>query len=137
MYGYDFCFFTQNTAYGLRIRDWSSDVCSSDLPFDLVGIDIGRRSLNRGGQVENDGFFARRLQYIHHRLTAFEAEIQFRRGEGFRRIFKVPVRVGLPGGFVPDDLGGINGNLLDLRPVASEHSSPPRRRNHVVDMAKS
>src|SRR3546814_4784170 len=26
-----FFFFKQNTAYELRIRDWSSDVCSSDL----------------------------------------------------------------------------------------------------------
>src|SRR3546814_9713982 len=27
-----FFFFKQNTAYKLRISDWSSDVCSSDLP---------------------------------------------------------------------------------------------------------
>src|SRR3546814_1531729 len=26
------CFFKQKTAYELRISDWSSDVCSSDLP---------------------------------------------------------------------------------------------------------
>src|SRR3546814_931979 len=26
-----FCFFRQKTAYEMRIRDWSSDVCSSDL----------------------------------------------------------------------------------------------------------
>src|SRR3546814_7301865 len=26
-----FCFFKQKTAYVMRIRDWSSDVCSSDL----------------------------------------------------------------------------------------------------------
>src|SRR3546814_2452734 len=26
-----FCFFKQKTAYERRIRDWSSDVCSSDL----------------------------------------------------------------------------------------------------------
>src|SRR3546814_17558878 len=26
-----FCFFKQNTAYEVRISDWSSDVCSSDL----------------------------------------------------------------------------------------------------------
>src|SRR3546814_6662070 len=25
------CFFKQKTAYGMRISDWSSDVCSSDL----------------------------------------------------------------------------------------------------------
>src|SRR3546814_5116291 len=26
------CFFTKKTAYEMRISDWSSDVCSSDLP---------------------------------------------------------------------------------------------------------
>src|SRR3546814_15729631 len=34
-----FCFFKQKTAYELRISDWSSDVCSSDLqagPYVLV-----------------------------------------------------------------------------------------------------
>src|SRR3546814_6782614 len=28
---YGFCFFKQKTAYEMRISDWSSDVCSSDL----------------------------------------------------------------------------------------------------------
>src|SRR3546814_7236010 len=28
-------FFQQNTAYEMRISDWSSDVCSSDLPAEL------------------------------------------------------------------------------------------------------
>src|SRR3546814_17928612 len=28
-----FFFFRQKTAYEMRISDWSSDVCSSDLPF--------------------------------------------------------------------------------------------------------
>src|SRR3546814_10028959 len=31
-----FFFFKQKTAYELRISDWSSDVCSSDLPNALV-----------------------------------------------------------------------------------------------------
>src|SRR3546814_11253809 len=30
-----FCLFKQKTAYEMRISDWSSDVCSSDLPFEL------------------------------------------------------------------------------------------------------
>src|SRR3546814_4482639 len=30
-----FCFFKQKTAYEMRISDWSSDVCSSDLPVQL------------------------------------------------------------------------------------------------------
>src|SRR3546814_10691377 len=29
--GVTFCFFKQKTAYEMRISDWSSDVCSSDL----------------------------------------------------------------------------------------------------------
>src|SRR3546814_3681289 len=36
-----FCFFKQKTAYEMRISDWSSDVCSSDLtrrtPFEGKG----------------------------------------------------------------------------------------------------
>src|SRR3546814_12517472 len=31
MSGYFVCFFKQKTAYEMRISDWSSDVCSSDL----------------------------------------------------------------------------------------------------------
>src|SRR3546814_7019922 len=30
---FDFLFFKQKTAYEMRISDWSSDVCSSDLPL--------------------------------------------------------------------------------------------------------
>src|SRR3546814_6239771 len=32
LYLYVFFFFKQKTAYEMRISDWSSDVCSSDLP---------------------------------------------------------------------------------------------------------
>src|SRR3546814_5873596 len=31
-----FCFFKQKTAYEMRISDWSSDVCSSDLVISSV-----------------------------------------------------------------------------------------------------
>src|SRR3546814_6071583 len=42
---YFFFFFKQKTAYEMRISDWSSDVCSSDLTLDelhhLVDLRIG------------------------------------------------------------------------------------------------
>src|SRR3546814_13101529 len=38
-----FFFFKQKTAYEMRISDWSSDVCSSDLQLSLA---IGRRGQN-------------------------------------------------------------------------------------------
>src|SRR3546814_4104079 len=33
-----FCFFKQKTAYEVRISDWSSDVCSSDLRLLVLGV---------------------------------------------------------------------------------------------------
>src|SRR3546814_1755030 len=56
--GYRFFLFKQRTAYGVRISDWSSDVCSSDLqgrellgPRDVLVIDeagmIGTRQMER------------------------------------------------------------------------------------------
>src|SRR3546814_3791014 len=47
-----FCFFfKQKTAYEMRISDWSSDVCSSDLPRRGVAIgghgDVGREAHQR------------------------------------------------------------------------------------------
>src|SRR3546814_10485069 len=43
-------FFKQKTAYEMRISDWSSDVCSSDLPWD-VGWRIGDAHEPRGGEL--------------------------------------------------------------------------------------
>src|SRR3546814_1730887 len=46
-----FFFFKQKTAYEMRISDWSSDVCSSDLlsgpPFDMVFIDAEKPGYTR------------------------------------------------------------------------------------------
>src|SRR3546814_7178497 len=42
-----FFFFKQKTAYEMRISDWSSDVCSSDLPVLLLGIDGERDAAPR------------------------------------------------------------------------------------------
>src|SRR3546814_6725030 len=39
-----FFFFKQKTAYEMRISDWSSDVCSSDLPVALRFFHRGQRS---------------------------------------------------------------------------------------------
>src|SRR3546814_10317948 len=37
-------FFKQKTAYEMRISDWSSDVCSSDLPLDSSKQSTSQRS---------------------------------------------------------------------------------------------
>src|SRR3546814_301454 len=40
-------FFKQKTAYEMRISDWSSDVCSSDLPVRLSGQDTNRGTFSQ------------------------------------------------------------------------------------------
>src|SRR3546814_1056906 len=54
---YSVLFFKKKTAYEMRISDWSSDVCSSDLKIDRAGF----HRLHRHGDVavpgqEDDGF---------------------------------------------------------------------------------
>src|SRR3546814_7345889 len=55
-----FFFFKQKTAYELRISDWSSDVCSSDLghakeplAFPLREVRAGNRRIRRAGGCWN------------------------------------------------------------------------------------
>src|SRR3546814_10247300 len=43
-----FCFFKQKTAYEMRISDWSSDVCSSDLLQILAQPQMGISGKNGG-----------------------------------------------------------------------------------------
>src|SRR3546814_18629831 len=45
-------FFKQKTAYEMRISDWSSDVCSSDLLTPLQGFSFRRESLEDRTAIE-------------------------------------------------------------------------------------
>src|SRR3546814_5588882 len=58
-----FFFFKQKTAYEMRISDWSSDVCSSDLRHAAVAI-LRQRAEQAFGRARG----ADRLPQIHHRL---------------------------------------------------------------------
>src|SRR3546814_8170740 len=56
-----FFFFKQKTAYEMRISDWSSDVCSSDLG-EVLGLDGERgRAADARRTLENGGLDALRL----------------------------------------------------------------------------
>src|SRR3546814_2268393 len=67
-----FFFFKQKTAYEMRISDWSSDVCSSDLPRNEVWMTrlnvIGRwrrREWRRCGSVDLQHREKRFLRNLH------------------------------------------------------------------------
>src|SRR3546814_1480854 len=53
-----FFFFKQKTAYEMRISDWSSDVCSSDL-LDMLspGVSVRPIVMSSGEHIQNQVFF--------------------------------------------------------------------------------
>src|SRR3546814_4449547 len=52
---FGFFFFKQKTAYEMRISDWSSDVCSSDLDARLDGEDDGVDGAGQGVEGAHRG----------------------------------------------------------------------------------
>src|SRR3546814_4648891 len=56
-----FFFFKQKTAYEMRISDWSSDVCSSDL------LGAGEREIEAGARIGGVGG-ERRIERAHRRF---------------------------------------------------------------------
>src|SRR3546814_8726064 len=67
IYLFFFFFFKQKTAYEMRISDWSSDVCSSDLQ-DLAAIEQVHQPT--GGGDQHIDAFIERLDLITHLHTA-------------------------------------------------------------------
>ena len=103
-------------------------------PFDLVGVDIGRRAFDGGGQVENDRVVRCRAQHVHHCRADFGAELDFGGRESLGRIFEMPVSRGIFRGLIAQDHRRVDGDLLDRRLVHPEHDLAPRRADRVIDM---
>src|SRR3546814_7014396 len=56
-----FCFFKQKTAYEMRISDWSSDVCSSDLLHHAGGAP-GKRYVGSPDRLRGTAAAMRRIR---------------------------------------------------------------------------
>ena len=56
-------FFKQKTAYEMRISDWSSDVCSSDL-------------LSLAGMEQQNLFVSENISRIEEEIVKFQAELE-------------------------------------------------------------
>src|SRR3546814_6171129 len=95
-------FFKQKTAYEMRISDWSSDVCSSDLPAGL-GEALERFAPCCAGIVDEDveALFAR-FEFRRERAAAFDGREVDRQADDLARIARFE----------------IGDSLLDLRALA-------------------
>src|SRR3546814_503599 len=84
-----FFFFKQKTAYEMRISDWSSDVCSSDLFAPAIGVDRAvERDIGRLVEAEDSpGMF------LDHRGAKFDRRSAFFIGQ--RSDVIAPIRIHL------------------------------------------
>src|SRR3546814_2829168 len=82
LYLFDFFFFKQKTAYDMRISDWSSDVCSSDLVFPHAFVraivEIEEFEILEFGRRCAEQFFAELDERVH-RATDVEKQQQLDR----------------------------------------------------------
>src|SRR3546814_3865374 len=65
-------FFKQKTAYEMRISDWISDACSSDLPARRPGFRVSR--MQRGANLLGDGLRPVDQLHVRHRRVVAIAE---------------------------------------------------------------
>src|SRR3546814_2930766 len=91
-----FCFFKQKTAYEMRISDWSSDVCSSDLLMatrqaaDALGICFHVGSQAMSPQAYSDAIERVRAAIVDAAVTVDIIDV----GGGFPSIRSEERRVG-------------------------------------------
>src|SRR6185436_7755775 len=103
-------------------------------PLDLVGIDVWRGHLDRGGKVDDDRALRRRLPHVVYRIANFDGEIQLGAGEAFRRILEHPVGLRLIAGAITHYTRALYGNVDDTRPVEAEHHTSLHRGSRVIQM---
>src|SRR3546814_14529733 len=88
-----FFFFKQKTAYEMRISDWSSDVCSSDLQHRRDGAEAGRDVAHDVGEKDDPYRVAQQAhgRHEHHRIEEADARHQSRNRPGEKsEVLEVP-----------------------------------------------
>src|SRR3546814_9427540 len=129
-----FFFFKQKTAYEMRISDWSSDVCSSDLLGAAFrgGSEIGNRVRHPIGDCDGQGRAAGRAGDSHHSVGEGEGQAAAVRmveplQDGEDVVAGRQVELHLP--------GAVGGGICDDAPRSEEQTSELQslmRRSHAV-----
>src|SRR3546814_4544778 len=87
-------FFKQKTAYEMRISDWSSDVCSSDLDIGLGRLDVGGVGHRAAFRTDHDTGHAHVAKQRRNEIAALQVHEDFAqdridRRESFARIVRI------------------------------------------------
>src|SRR3546814_329150 len=123
-----FFFFKQKTAYEMRISDWSSDVCSSDLPAHRRR-GIGRQVEPRGirSDARKDAVVAQRHTFDLRRAGKRGEDGVDNLGDGARRVRPSRAGVDMPVGRSAAQIMDekVVSRLLEVRRHARTHGTEP------------
>ena len=103
-------------------------------PFDLVGIDVRRRHLDGGGQVQDHLALGGRLPDGGDRVTDLDGEIELRARKTLRAVLEDPVRFRREQRMTAHGFGALDGDVDDAGAVEPEDDPALRRRRRVVQV---
>ena len=103
-------------------------------PLDHVGVEVGRRQLNRGGKIEDQLALRRRLEDVHHRLADFQRVVRLGRGEALGRVLEADVLVGPLFGQLPAELRSLDSDFANAGAIQLEDDPPLGGRGRVVEV---
>ena len=104
-------------------------------PLDLVGVDVGRRHLDGGRQVEDDLAARAGLPHVEDRLADLEGELQLGAGEDLRGVLVAELGVAQQLlGVLHHHLGAADGDGAALVLVDAEDDAAEQRRGGVVQV---
>src|SRR3546814_16960202 len=125
-----FFFFKQKTAYEMRISDWSSDVCSSDLLL-AGGIDVGDDHrvglVEAGAELLEEVVQARVAMRLHHGDNAAAAGLACggQHSGDFHRLVAVVVDAGATAGLAGTGEAALTAAAVEIgRASCRERVSP-------------
>src|SRR3546814_4277872 len=118
-----FFFFKQKTAYEMRISDWSSDVCSSDLRLGQHGLEIVHPSYRVVGDDEA-GALGDSLDPVYPAIEGIgPATLRKLIGQALDRLPDADALELLPRDWLDGALPGLREALLTMHRRSEEHTS--------------
>ena len=99
----------------------------------LAGVHMGQAHLHRDRQIDDDIVAFAGLQHIQHSIADLQGVFRLRTREALGGILETEVALVL-GGQLPDQLGPVHGNLLDLLLRFFEHLLPLGNGGGIVEV---
>ena len=104
-------------------------------PLDLVGVDVGRRHLNGGRQIQHDRALSIGLPYVHDRLAHLDGVVELGAGERLGAVLPAHISgAEMLLGVLRAPLGAAHGDVLDAVTVEPENHPALQGGGRVVEV---